>query len=153
VDLLDCSTVNPSSGGAQAVRNRVVDSVGDPSAAAAGDDQARRVTPMPTQSAAGPSKLSPYRPAIHISDFSTATARRFRQCGAHRHIAGERKKGVAVVQQLRRWFVDQGGEPVESGDRLAAARDDDVEMSVDEMPSDAGMSNVEYAVGTVVAAA
>jgi len=98
-------------------------------------------------------KLSPYRPAIHISDFSTATARRFRQCGAHRHIAGERKKGVAVVQQLRRWFVDQGGEPVESGDRLAAARDDDVEMSVDEMPSDAGMSNVEYAVGTVVAAA
>ncbi len=53
-----------------------------------------------------------------------------------------------MVQQLRRWFVDQGGEPVESGDRLAAARDDDVEMSVDEMPSDAGMSTVEYAVGT-----
>ncbi len=35
---------------------------------------------------------------------------------------------------------------MESGDRLAAAaRDDDVEMSVDEMPSDAGMSTVEYA--------
>ena len=43
-------------------------------------------------------KLSPYRPAIHISDFSTATARRFCQCGAHRHIAGERKKGVPVVR-------------------------------------------------------
>lgn len=54
-----------------------------------------------------------------------------------------------MVQLLRRWAVEQRGEPLGSSDWPTV---DDA--AVDEViPHDAGMSTVEYAVGTVVAAA
>jgi len=68
-------------------------------------------------------------------------------CG--RQVSGNGERGVAVVQLLRRWVVEQRDEPVDSCDWVTVADG----VIDDGIPRDAGMSTVEYAVGTVVAAA
>ena len=68
-------------------------------------------------------------------------------CG--RQVSGNGERGVAVVRLLRRWGVEQRDEPVDSCGWVTVA-DGGID---DEIPRDAGMSTVEYAVGTVVAAA
>jgi hypothetical protein len=69
-----------------------------------------------------------------------------------------RERGVAVVQGVRRWFADQRWERrwerldrPDNGPCVLAAVDGEVVR--DESLGDEGMSTVEYAVGTVVAAA
>ncbi len=55
-----------------------------------------------------------------------------------------------MVQRFRRWFADQWGEPVDSCNWVVLADNMDAGEGTH---NDAGMSTVEYAVGTVVAAA
>lgn len=64
-------------------------------------------------------------------------------CG--RQVSGNGERGVAVVRLLRRWGVEQRDEPVDSCGWVTVA-DGGID---DEIPRDAGMSTVEYAVGTV----
>src|SRR3954451_13975248 len=62
------------------------------------------------------------------------------------------EEGTTVVQRLRRWYADQAGGTEESSSALPGADAGNVNVG-HQRPTDAGMSTVEYAVGTVVAAA